>query len=82
MNISELTEPVARDIDATDLACPLPLLRTKLALAALDSGERLRVVATDPGSFRDIPGFCKVSGHKVLSAEQRDGRYYYLIEKA
>lgn len=82
MNISDLAEPVARDLDACDLACPLPLLRTKLALAALDRGARLRVVATDPGSFRDIPAFCKSVGHRVLGAEQRDGRYYYLIEKA
>ena len=38
-----------KDLDARGLNCPLPILKTKKALAEMVSGEVLRVQATDPG---------------------------------
>mgnify|MGYP002527130632 CR=1 FL=1 len=41
-------------LDVKGLACPLPVLRAKKALKALDPGEELEVLATDPGSVEDF----------------------------
>lgn len=69
------------ELDASGLQCPMPLLKAKQALNALAGGERLRVVATDPGSVRDFEVFSAQSGHKLLESRRQDGRYYYLLEK-
>lgn len=69
------------ELDASGLQCPMPLLKAKRALNTLAAGERLRVIATDPGSVRDFEVFAAQSGHKLLESREEDGRYYYLLEK-
>lgn len=69
-------------LDATGLRCPLPLLRTKQALMKLSPGEVLEVVATDVGSWRDIPVYLQGSPHRLLEqSEPSTGHYRYLIER-
>ena len=48
-------------VDGRGLACPMPLLKTKVALRSVDAGESLYVVATDPNSQADIMAFCQQS---------------------
>lgn len=79
--IPEKTSPVAT-VDATNLNCPLPLLKAKQGLKPLASGECLKVVATDPGSQRDFKVFAELSGNTLVSAEEVDKVYTYIIRKA
>ena len=69
------------EVDATGLACPMPLLKAKRALNAMQVGQRLRVLATDQGSVRDFRVFAEQSGHLLLDSEEVDGIYKYLLEK-
>ncbi|RDE24260.1 sulfurtransferase TusA family protein [Motiliproteus coralliicola] len=69
-------------LDASGLSCPLPLLKAKQALNRLNSGERLRVIATDAGSVRDFKAFTDQSGDKLLESLEQDGSFIYLIQKA
>lgn len=48
-------------VDGRGLACPMPLLKTKVALREVAVGESLYVVATDPNSQADISAFCQQS---------------------
>lgn len=54
------TEPT---VDARGLKCPLPVLKTEKALAALPAGATLTVLATDPVAKVDIPLLCRQGGH-------------------
>ncbi len=69
------------DIDARGLLCPLPVLRAQKALRGQPAGARVRLTATDPASWVDVPHFCAEAGHRLLSAEDRDGEKTYLIER-
>jgi tRNA 2-thiouridine synthesizing protein A len=69
-------------LDARGLNCPLPILRTKKSLASLQSGETLKVVATDPGSLKDMVAFCTQTGNTLLSSQQSGGDFEFLIRKA
>ena len=69
------------ELDARGMVCPMPLLKTKQALRPLAAGECLRVMATDPGSQRDIRSFAELSGHRLLESVEQDGVYIYLLEK-
>lgn len=57
--------PTERRLDARGLRCPLPVLRMERALAEARTGERLRVLATDPVARIDIPLYCRRNGHAV-----------------
>jgi tRNA 2-thiouridine synthesizing protein A len=71
-----------RELDVKGLNCPLPILRTKKALADMDTGQVLRVLATDPGSLKDFPAFARQTGNELL-AQKEDNRVYefYLKRK-
>lgn len=61
-----------RELDARGLNCPLPILKTKKALADMQTGQVLRVMATDKGSVRDFQAFARQTGNELLSQEQGD----------
>ncbi len=70
-------------LDARGLNCPLPILRTKKAIANLSSGDVLEVTATDPGSVKDLDSFCSQTGHQMLSSDATDdGGFVFRIQKA
>ena len=52
---------IIRFVDGRGLACPMPLLKTKVALRDVATGESLYVVATDANSQADIAAFCRQS---------------------
>lgn len=56
-----------RELDARGLLCPLPVIRAQDAVRTLAVGERLDVLATDPGALHDIPAWCQVHGHRVVA---------------
>jgi len=68
-------------IDARGLACPLPLLKAKQGLNQLAVGECLQLLATDPGSERDIHAYMSLSAHHLESFSIDAGTYIYLIRK-
>jgi len=70
-----------KEIDTRGLNCPLPILRTKKALAGVESGQVLKIVATDPGSVRDFETFAKQTGHALLSHAEADGEFTFYMRK-
>ena len=69
------------EIDARGLNCPMPILRTKKALKDLASGDTLKVLATDPGSIKDMESFCRTTGNELLETSQDGDVYTYVIKK-
>jgi len=69
------------ELDARQLACPLPILRTKKSLSQMASGQVLRIVATDPGAVHDFEVFCRQTGNELLSSMERDGEFAFLIRR-
>ncbi len=69
------------ELDARGLSCPLPILRAKKSLNGMNSGEVLKIIATDPGSVKDFEAFCRQSGDELMSSDEADGEYSYLIKK-
>jgi tRNA 2-thiouridine synthesizing protein A len=59
-------------LDARGLLCPLPVIRTQDKVKGLPPGTVLEIVATDPGVMQDIPAWCRVHGHELLSMTEDD----------
>ena len=59
-------------LDARGLLCPLPVIRTQDRIRNLSVGTLLEVIATDPGVLQDIPAWCRVHGHELVTADTVD----------
>ncbi|MEC2921172.1 sulfurtransferase TusA family protein [Bacillus tropicus] len=75
MNVKQL-------LDVKGLACPMPIVKTKKAMEALQSGEVLEVHTTDKGAIKDIPAWSQTGGHEVLKHTEEDGELKFWIKKA
>jgi tRNA 2-thiouridine synthesizing protein A len=60
-------------LDARNLLCPMPVIRTQSRIAELGPGDVLEVRATDPGALQDIPAWCRIHGHELLSVTKNEG---------
>ena len=70
------------EVDARGLNCPLPILKAKKALADMDSGQVLKVRATDPGSLRDFQAFSRQTGNALLAQQTLDdGEMVHLLRR-
>jgi len=75
-------------LDTRGLLCPLPVIRTQDRIRQLSAGTLLEVTATDPGTMEDIPAWCRVHGHELVTAERleedatRESIYRFTIRVA
>lgn len=70
-----------KELDARGLNCPLPILKAKKALTELQSGQVLRIMATDPGSVRDFQAFARQTGNTLLSHVQIGSEFVFLMQR-
>ena len=59
-------------IDARNLLCPLPVIRTQDTVVKLQPGDTVQVLCTDPGVVHDIPAWCRVHGHEVCDIDEQE----------
>ncbi len=69
------------ELDARGLNCPLPILKAKKALAAMESGELLRVLSTDAGSMRDFQAFARQTGNDLVEQDTVSGDYVHVLRR-
>ncbi len=72
---------IDKEIDTRGLNCPLPILKAKKALADLQSGQMLKVLATDAGSVRDFQAFAKQTGNTLLDQQTVDKEFIHLMRR-
>lgn len=69
------------ELDCRNLLCPMPVIRTQNALKELGDGDILQVICTDPGTLSDIPTWCRINQHEVISTEEVDNEIIFQIKK-
>ena len=57
-------------LDARNLLCPMPVIRTQDCVKTLSTGDILEVRCTDPGALNDIPAWCRIHGHRVVETKE------------
>ncbi|AUH33390.1 sulfurtransferase TusA family protein [Paracoccus tegillarcae] len=76
------TSPASDEVDARGLLCPLPVLRLRKRLLAVQPGQSLRLIATDPAAVIDVPHFCAEGGHVLRGTrDMGDGAHEYTVER-
>ena len=69
------------EIDTRGMNCPLPILKAKKALADMQAGEVLKVVATDPGSMRDFQAFARQTGNELLEQTSSNDEFVHFLRR-
>ena len=72
---------IDKELDARGLNCPLPILKAKKALADMQSGQTLRVIATDAGSMRDFKAFAKQTGNELLEQQAVGDDFIHVMRR-
>ena len=67
-------------LDMCGFACPMPILKTKQALASMESKEIIEVICTDQGSKKDFVAFCNQLGHKLISQKDDGNKIIFNIQ--
>ncbi len=70
-----------KEIDTSGLNCPLPILKAKKALTDMQSGQVLKVVATDPGAWRDFEAFARQTGNELVMQEKTDASFVFGLKR-
>jgi tRNA 2-thiouridine synthesizing protein A len=71
-----------RELDATGLNCPLPILRAKKALGDMERGQVLKIIATDQGSVKDFEAFSRQTSNPLLSSAEEAGKFIFMLQKS
>jgi TusA-related sulfurtransferase len=72
---------VTKELDTRGLNCPLPILKTKKALADMESGQVLKVVSTDPGSTRDFQAFARQTGNELVEQTTVGNEFIHVLRR-
>ncbi|MEJ7929175.1 sulfurtransferase TusA family protein [Ramlibacter sp. AN1015] len=72
---------IAKEIDTRGLNCPLPILKAKKALADMQAGQLLKVVATDAGSVRDFQAFARQTGNELVDQQSAGQEFVHILRR-
>jgi len=70
-----------KELDTRGLNCPLPILKAKKALADMNSGDILKVVATDPSSMRDFQAFARQTGNELVEQSAANDEFVHYLRR-
>lgn len=80
--MAEMTEMVADEVlDCSGMLCPVPVVKTQLAIKKMESGQILKMISTDPGAPPDMVAWSKQTGNEMLENREEDGNYIFLFRK-
>ena len=79
--MSDQTIVFNAEVDAIGMNCPLPILRTKKALATMQSGEVLKIKATDAGAAHDFPAFAKQTGNELIATANEGNILVFFLKR-
>ncbi|MFC4322983.1 sulfurtransferase TusA family protein [Litchfieldia salsa] len=72
---------VEKVLDAKNLACPMPIVKTKKAINEIETGQVLEVHTTDKGAKSDLTAWAKSTGHELLEYKEENDVFIFQIKK-
>ena len=72
---------IDKEIDTRGLNCPLPILKAKKALSEMESGQLLKIVATDGGSMRDFKAFARQTGNELVEQQEVGSEFIHVVRR-
>lgn len=80
--MSETSNKTEYILDARGLFCPEPVMLLHKKIREISVGDKVKVLATDPSTTRDIPKFCHFLGHELISNREKQKEFHFIIRKS
>jgi tRNA 2-thiouridine synthesizing protein A len=68
-------------VDTEQLLCPMPVIHLQDNLKKQPASARIQITCADPGTMFDIPAWCRINNHTVISIDSSDYEYIFVVEK-
>ena len=68
------------ELDCKGMYCPMPIVKLKKATKTMESGQHVKLIATDQGSTRDVPAWARKTGAKIIETSENGGEYVFIIK--
>ena len=72
---------VLQRVDARGLSCPMPIVKTAQAIKGLPSGALIEVLATDPGSVKDVAAWSRTTGNELVEQTVDGGVFRFVLRR-
>ena len=72
---------IDEEVDARGTSCPGPILAAKKAIGRVPADGIMEVMATDSGTLKDLPAWCKKMGHEYLGSLEKPGYLCLFLKK-
>ena len=69
------------EVDARRLLCPMPVIRLQDAINDATIGDLVTITCTDPGVKNDIPAWCNINHHTLLSIQDQEYEIIITVRK-
>ena len=79
-NVDVIKEDVF--LDCSGMLCPMPIVKTTEAMKELQSGQILKMIATDAGSPPDIAAWSRQTGNELLLSTEEGGKFIFFLKKS
>ena len=70
-----------KELDTSGLNCPLPIIKAKKEINTMEAGQVLHIISTDPGAVKDFESFATQTGNQLMSSEEKENKFYFLLKK-
>ncbi len=68
-------------LDCTGLLCPMPVIKVSKEIKSLEPGQVLKMIATDPGSMKDMEAWARQTGNELLDSRKGETNYIFYIRR-
>ena len=69
-------------LDCSGLLCPMPIVKTTKAIKELETGQVLKMIATDAGSPPDIAAWSRQTGNELLLSTVENEKFVFFLKKS
>jgi tRNA 2-thiouridine synthesizing protein A len=76
-----MTLQTSHTVDARGLNCPMPIVKTAMAIKPLAPGDLLEVLATDPGSVKDFAAWSRTTGNELVEQTTDGGVFRFVLRR-
>jgi tRNA 2-thiouridine synthesizing protein A len=80
---ADVTDVIKEDqvLDCSGMLCPIPVVKTSKTMKNLQSGQVLKMVATDPGAPPDMEAWSRQTGNELLRSLIENGKFVFYLKK-
>jgi tRNA 2-thiouridine synthesizing protein A len=79
--MTEVSQPIAQQVDARGLSCPMPIVKTAQAMKTIAAGQLLEVLATDAGSVKDFAAWSRSTGNELVEQTADGGVFRFVLRR-